>query len=212
MKYDAIKYILAACIFAGMAVSLPSCGGAKLSTANEQMARGEYFDAAKTYRKIYNKHTKKEERPLRGEVAFKMAECHRQLNQFQRAAAAYQNAIRYEWPDTMAYLYLAEMQHGAGQYAQAVKSYEAFLDMRPDSKAAQTGLAGARKSPCQEWRHTICSAQGRYVQFSAQRLFSDVHPRSIRQALFLNHTRESQRTAQRNNGYEKGRYLVCLKK
>ncbi len=115
MKYDAIKYILAACIFAGMAVSLPSCGGAKLSTANEQMARGEYFDAAKTYRKIYNKHTKKEERPLRGEVAFKMAECHRQLNQFQRAAAAYQNAIRYEWPDTMAYLYLAEMQHEIGR-------------------------------------------------------------------------------------------------
>ena len=39
MKYDAIKYILAACVyFAGMAVSLPSCGGAKLSTANEQMA------------------------------------------------------------------------------------------------------------------------------------------------------------------------------
>lgn len=146
MKSDVIKYILAACILAGMAISLPSCGGAKLSTANEQMARGEYFDAAKTYRKIYNKHTKKEERPLRGEVAFKMAECHRHLNQFQRAAAAYQNAIRYEWPDTMAYLYLAEMQHGAGQYAQAVKSYEAFLDMRPDSKEAQTGLAGAKKA------------------------------------------------------------------
>lgn len=141
-----IKSVLAACVFAGLALALPSCGGAKLSTANEQMARGEYFDAAKTYRKIYNKLTKKEERPLRGEVAFKMAECHRKLNQFQRAAAAYQNAIRYEWPDTSAYLHLAEMQHAAGQYAQAVKNYEEYLAMRPADEAAETGLIGAKNA------------------------------------------------------------------
>ena len=81
------------------AILLTSCGGAKLAKADEQMARGEYFDASKTYRKIYNKLTKREERALRGEVAFKMAECHRHLNQTARAAAAYQNAIRYQWPD-----------------------------------------------------------------------------------------------------------------
>ncbi|MDE6321709.1 MAG: hypothetical protein K2L93_05355, partial [Muribaculaceae bacterium] len=66
-------------------INITSCGGAKLSTANEQMARGEYFDASKTYRKIYNKLTKKEERTLRGEVAFKMGECYRMLNMDARA-------------------------------------------------------------------------------------------------------------------------------
>ncbi len=130
------------CVLAG--VSLLSCGGAKLSTANEQMARGEYYDAQRTYRKIYNKLTKKEDRKLRGEVAFKMAECHRELSQYMRAAAAYQNSIRYEYPDTQAYLRLAEMQHASGQYGPAVKSYEAYLAMRPDDKEAQTGLSGAR--------------------------------------------------------------------
>ena len=128
----------------GLGAVTTGCGGAKLATANEQMARGEYFDASKTYRKIYNKLTKKEERPLRGEVAFKMAECHRRLSQFQRAAAAYQIAIRYEYPDTTAYLRLAEMQHASGLYAQAVKSYENYLSMRPESAEAQNGLAGAR--------------------------------------------------------------------
>ena len=59
---------------------LYSCGGAKLSVADEQMACGEYYDASKTYRKVYNKLTKKEERKLRGEVAWKLAECHRRLN------------------------------------------------------------------------------------------------------------------------------------
>ena len=57
-------YILA------VVVLLTGCRGAKLSVADEQMARGEYFEASKTYRKVYNKLTKREERPLRGEVAF----------------------------------------------------------------------------------------------------------------------------------------------
>ena len=77
------------------AAVLAGCGGPKLATADEQMARGEYFDASKTYRKVYNKLTKREERPLRGEVAYKMAECHRKLSQNARASAAYQNALRY---------------------------------------------------------------------------------------------------------------------
>ena len=135
---------LLACIVVAIAVVASSCGGAKLSTANEQMARGEYFDAAKTYRKIYNKLTKRDQRPLRGEVAFKMAECHRRLNQFQRAAAAYQNAIRYEYPDTSEYLRLAEMLHASGQYGQAVRAYEDYLAMRPGDQEAENGLAGAR--------------------------------------------------------------------
>lgn len=121
-----------------------SCGGAKLSTANEQMARGEYYDAARTYRKIYNKLTKKEERAKRSEVAFLMAQCHERLRQFQRAAAAYQNAIRYEYPDTSAYLGLAQALHSSGQYAQAVKAYEDYLAMRPDDPTALNGLIGAR--------------------------------------------------------------------
>ncbi len=121
-----------------------ACGGAKLATANEQLERGEFFDAAKTYRKIYNKLTKKEERPLRGEVAFKMAECHRRLSQFQRAAAAYQNAIRYDYPDSTALLRLAQMQHAAGQYGAAVKAYEEFLAKKPGDPTALQGLAGAR--------------------------------------------------------------------
>ena len=145
MKSRNILHRIAAMAVVGaMAAGVAGCGGAKLSTANEQLARGEYSDAAKTYRKIYNKLTKKEERPLRGEVAAKMAECHRRLSQFQRAAAAYQNAIRYEWPDTMAYLRLAEMLHASGQYGQAVKAYEEYLSMRPESAEAKNGLAGAQ--------------------------------------------------------------------
>ncbi len=136
--------ILNGIILCLVASLLAACGGPKIATANEQMERGEYFDASKTYRKIYNKLTKREERPLRGEIAFKMAECHRRLGQYARAAAAYQNAARYGYADSTLYLHLAQMQHSTGQYAAAVKSYSEYLSFRPSDFVAQNGIIGAR--------------------------------------------------------------------
>lgn len=127
-----------------IAVVVSSCGGAKLSVADEQMARGEYYDASKTYRKVYNKLTKREQRPQRGEVAFKMAECYRKMSMSARASAAYQNAIRYGYPDSTAQLHLAQMLHAEGKYSAAIKAYEEFLSRCPSSKIAKTGLAGSR--------------------------------------------------------------------
>ncbi|MDE6765983.1 MAG: OmpA family protein [Duncaniella sp.] len=124
---------------------LGSCRGPKLSVADEQFARGEYFDASKTYRKIYNKLKPREQRAERAEVAAKMAECHRLLGQDARAAAAYQNALRYGYPDSSIMLRLAQAQHGQGAYA-AVGTYEEYLTAHPDDRLAQRGLAGARKA------------------------------------------------------------------
>lgn len=121
------------------------CGGAKLSVANEQMERGEYYDASRTYRKVYNKLTKREERPQRGQIAFKMAECYRRLNMSARASAAYQNAIRYGYADSMAMLYLGQSLQAEGKYKEAIAAYEDFLATSPKAvRIAETGIAGCR--------------------------------------------------------------------
>ena len=125
---------------------LQGCRGAKLSEADAQYARGEYYDASNTYRKIYNTLTKREERPLRGEVAFKMGECYRRLNMSARAAAAYQNAIRYHFPDSMAIFYMAQAQQAEGKYAQAIKNYEEFLALKPKFRLAEDGVRGCRNA------------------------------------------------------------------
>lgn len=129
-----------------LAILAASCSGAKMSVADEQLARGEYFDAQKTYRKIYNKLNPRTQRKERGEVAAKMAECHSRLGQDARAAAAYQNALRYGYPDSTLLLKLAMAQHGQGNYTQAAATYEEYMRLWPDDKQAQQGLAGARKS------------------------------------------------------------------
>ena len=124
---------------------LSGCGSAKLSVADEQMARGEYYDASRTYRKVYNNLTKKEERQQQGVVAFRMAECYRHLNMSARASAAYQNAIRYGYPDSMAYFHLGKSLQAEGKYQPAIKAYEEFLATDPKgAEAARTGIAGCR--------------------------------------------------------------------
>lgn len=127
-----------------IAMALPSCKSVKLSDADDTLARGEYFEATKQYRKIYNRLTKREERPLRGEVAYKLGTCYQRLNRPANAAASYQNAIRYQYPDSNVYLRLGEMLQASGKYPQAIKEYETYLEWKPDDKIAKEGIRGCQ--------------------------------------------------------------------
>lgn len=120
------------------------CRTPKLSEADAQFQRGEYYDASVTYKKVYNKLRKKEERPQRGEVAFKMGRCYRLLNMSARASAAFQNALRYEYPDSTTYFMLAQALHADGKYAAALRSYDKYLEFCPDDSLAINCAEGCR--------------------------------------------------------------------
>lgn len=123
-----------------------ACKTAKLKDADDQLARGEYFEASQTYRKIYNKLTRREDRELRGQVAYNLATCYRKLNMAARASAAYQNAIRYEYPDSMAFYYLGRSLQAEGKYAPAINAYNTFLEWKPDDRLAKEGIEGCEKA------------------------------------------------------------------
>ena len=78
MKRKVVNILL--CIAALAPVLLSGCRSAKLSDDDEQYARGEYHAAMLTYKKIYHKLTRREERQQRGVVAFRLGECYRHLN------------------------------------------------------------------------------------------------------------------------------------
>ena len=127
-----------------LVLALSSCKTPKLSQANEQFERGEYFNASKTYRAVYNKLNPREERELRGEVAYQLATCYRRLNMAARATAAYQNAIRYDYPDSMAYYYLGRSLQMEGKYQPAIDAYKSFLEYSPDDQLAKEGIRGCQ--------------------------------------------------------------------
>ena len=138
------------------AMLLTGCGAEQAIKKGDRFhALGEYYDAATQYKKAYSQ-TPAKERTQRGQVALKMAECYRHINYTQKAIAAYNNAIRYKQTDSLTYLHLAQQQMKNGNYKDAEKTFQTFLDsMRNDGSAesqnyeqlARTGLRSAQQAP-----------------------------------------------------------------
>lgn len=126
-----------------------SCKSAKLSDAEEKQRIGEYFEAAAIYRKVYTK-TSPQKRDLRGYIAYRMAECNRLINNTPRATSAYMNALRYDYPDSIVNLRLGQMYQRSGRYAEAIRYYNEFLKLNPESELALNGIKGSELAP--QWR------------------------------------------------------------
>ena len=128
------------------------CGcGAEISLrkGDQKYALGEYTDAAALYKKAYA-GTPSTEKELRAATAFKLAECYRRTNYVPRALAAYRNAIRYHYPDSIVYRHLADMLRLDGKPAEAEKNYLIALEYDSNDILAQNGLESCRL--IQQWK------------------------------------------------------------
>ena len=136
-------------------VLLSSCGAEQnIKKGDALFAIGEYFDAAAEYKKGYSR-TSSKNKPQRGERAWKMAECYRRINYTDKAISGYNNAIRYHYPDSMAWLYLAQLQHKKGDYKNAARNYQTFLDSVPGDQRAKIGLQSCIQAPIWKQRPTL---------------------------------------------------------
>lgn len=127
---------------------LNSCKQVKLKDADKAFAQGEYFEAAGMYRKLY-RTTKPFNRPLRAELAYKMAESYRILNMPERAIGGYANGFRYA-PDSLMYIQYARCLHKIRNYKEAIVQYQNFLKYFPNNQFAKNGIAGCELA--QQWR------------------------------------------------------------
>jgi len=122
-----------------------TCNRVRLSDAREHYVRGEYHEAVTAYRRLY-RQTPREIDALRGVIAFEMAENYRLLNRSAHAATAYGNAIRFGYPDSIAFLRLAQMLHREGHYPKAVDTYREYLAYMPGDRDGMIGLRGAEQA------------------------------------------------------------------
>ena len=146
-------------LLAAALLLLTGCGAEQAMKKGDRFyALGEYFDASSQYKKAYAQ-TPNKERQLRGQRALKLADCYRRINYTQKAIAAYNNAIRYKQGDSLTLFHLAQQLMKNGNYKEAAKQYQAFLDsLQGDnskftlvySQLAKTGLRSAQQAP--EWK------------------------------------------------------------
>ena len=145
-----MRYIYQILVPLMTAMLLFSCSTDKAVRKGDQFyAICEYVEAAKQYKKAYRKISTKE-KAKRGVVAWKMAECYRKTNNAARAMGGYKNAIRYNYPDSLAHRHLGDALLMTGDYKNAAKSYEAFLAIAGEDRLARVGLETAKQS--QEWK------------------------------------------------------------
>ena len=129
---------------------LCSCGAEiSLRKGDQKYALGEYTDAAALYKKAYS-GTPASEKEKRASTAFKLAECYRRTNYVPRALAAYRNAVRYHYPDSVVYRHLADMLRLDGKTAEAEKNYLIALEYDSTDVLAQNGLQSCRL--IQQWK------------------------------------------------------------
>ena len=131
-----------------------SCGADQAMKKGDKFyAVGEYFDAAKQYRKAYSQ-TPSKERALKGQRALKMAECYRRINFTTKAISAYNNAVRYKQADSLTHFYLGQLYMKNGNYKEATKQFQTALDSlletNPYKGLAKTGLKSAQMAP--QWK------------------------------------------------------------
>ena len=147
-------YLIATII---LSTVMTGCGADQaLRKAEKYYAVGEYYDAAAQYRKAYAK-TPSKERETKGQLAVKMAECYRRINNTNKAIAAYKNVIRYRQADSLTHLRLAQQLMKNGNYKEAAKQFEAAVDSLQGTVSsydylalAKAGLEAARKAP--QWK------------------------------------------------------------
>lgn len=128
-----------------------SCGNPNIyhKKGDQALAIGEYYTASIHYKKAYSR-TPSRDKEKRGHRAFLMGECYRHIGYAQKAVAAYQNAVRYKYPDSICILHLARQQLKCSMYKQAAVNFQEYLKLDPTNILARNGLRSTELAP--EWK------------------------------------------------------------
>ena len=168
---------------------LAGCGAENnVKKGDRFYALGEYFDAAAEYKRAYMR-TPVKEKAKRAERAYKAADCYRRINATAKALGSYQSAVRYHYPDSIVYFYLAQMQHRNGDYKKAEENYRRFLDYDPAHRLSLNGVQGCMLAP--QWKNRLTTyTVKRQPLFNSRRTdFSPVLAGDENEQLFWTSTR-----------------------
>lgn len=120
-------------------IVLTSCKSASMKTADDQFKQGEYYESARTYRKVIGKISGKN-KDERAEAYFKMGRAYQLYNQTSRAESAYNYAIKAKYSNPLVYLYMAQVKQKLGRYKEAATNYQLYLDADPTNQQALNAL------------------------------------------------------------------------
>lgn len=122
----------------------------------------EYCDGIEICKTAYSKVTRKgrSAKKLKGEMAYKTADCYRFTEQFREANDWYNRAILLDYQEELpeVHLFNAEMLRMMTEFEKAIEQYELYLAVVPDSDVAKLGLESCNRNKefiAEKTRHVI---------------------------------------------------------
>jgi peptidoglycan-associated lipoprotein len=120
-----------------------------MEDADKAYKSKEYFNAIELYKKAYTKAKKKEDKAL---IIFKTAECYRMVGDNKQSEAWYTKAIKSNYPEPKAKLYLADAKKAQEKYNEAIIEYKNYQKDAPNDKAGADGAKSCELA--QKWKDT----------------------------------------------------------
>lgn len=115
-----------------------------IKEANSKFYNENYCEGAEKCAQAYTKISRKGNAALKvkGDMAFKTAECHRLTENFKEANEWYEKAIllKYQQIEPLVLLYNAECWRTMGDFKKAKENYSAYKALVPDDSRADIGL------------------------------------------------------------------------
>lgn len=115
--------------------------------ADKAFSSMEYFNSIELYKKAYTKAKKKEDK---ANIIFKTAECYRMIGDNKQAEAWYIKAIKANYTDPKAKLYLAEAKKAQEKYNEALIEFNNYKKEVPSDPRGENGAKSCELA--QKWK------------------------------------------------------------
>ncbi len=112
----------------------------RVERADKAFELKQYNEAIDLYQRAYNR-VRRRDRAEAARLVYHIALSHKYTNNHRAAEAWFNRAIRSNYPDPVARLYLADAMMKNGKYEEARENYELFLEDHPDDWRALKGIA-----------------------------------------------------------------------
>jgi len=96
-----------------------------------------YFEAIDVYKRAYSKASDADEK---ARMLFQIAECYRYLLDYEQQVIWYEKALKANYDNPNAFIYLAEAYQREGDFSSAVENYNLFLERNPGDQRALRGI------------------------------------------------------------------------
>jgi peptidoglycan-associated lipoprotein len=112
----------------------------RVERADKAFELKQYNEAIELYQRAYRR-VRRRDRAEAARLIYRVALSYKYTNNHRAAEAWFNRAVRSNYPDPLAVLYLADAQMQNAKYEDALETYQKYIELQPDDWRGHKGMA-----------------------------------------------------------------------